>query len=50
MYQQENIYEAYNNQSFQFNQYPKTTGFAAYGTQTLEKTKRKHEVKGTGLL
>jgi hypothetical protein len=44
MYQQENTYEAYNNQSFQLNQYPKTTGSAAYGTQTLEKTNRKHEV------
>ncbi|KAK3154181.1 hypothetical protein QOZ80_2BG0187280 [Eleusine coracana subsp. coracana] len=43
VYQQENTYEAYNNQSFQFSQYPKTTEAAAYGTQTSEKTKRKHE-------
>jgi curved DNA-binding protein CbpA len=43
VYQQESTYETYNNQSFQFNQYPKTTDSAAYGTQTLEKTKRKHE-------
>uniref|UniRef100_A0A0A9F311 Uncharacterized protein n=1 Tax=Arundo donax TaxID=35708 RepID=A0A0A9F311_ARUDO len=44
VYQQENTYESYNNQSFQFNQYPKTTGAAATnGTQALEKSKRKHE-------
>ncbi|CAN6272793.1 unnamed protein product [Urochloa humidicola] len=45
-YQQENTYESYNNQTFQFNQYPKTTGAAAangYGTEALEKSKRKHE-------
>lgn len=45
-YQQENTYELYNNQSFQFTQYPKTTGAAAtngYSTQALEKSKRKHE-------
>jgi hypothetical protein len=45
-YQQENTYESYNSQSFQFNQYPKTTGPAAangYSTLVLEKSKRKHE-------
>ncbi|XP_062219140.1 uncharacterized protein LOC133918980 [Phragmites australis] len=44
-YQQENTYESYNNQSFQFSQYPKTTDAAAnaYSTQALEKSKRKHE-------
>ncbi|TVU29975.1 hypothetical protein EJB05_21574, partial [Eragrostis curvula] len=43
VYQQESTYEAYNNQSFQFNQYTKTTGAATYSTQNLEKTKRRHE-------
>ncbi|XP_062219141.1 uncharacterized protein LOC133918981 [Phragmites australis] len=46
VYQQENTYESYNNQSFQFSQYPKTTGAAAANacsTQALEKSKRKHE-------
>jgi len=45
-YQQENTYESYDSQSFQFNQYPKTTGAAAangHRTQILEKSKRKHE-------
>ncbi|KAL6634280.1 hypothetical protein ACP70R_026951 [Stipagrostis hirtigluma subsp. patula] len=46
VYQQENTYESYNNQSFQFNQCSKTKGTAdanAYSTQALEKSKRKHE-------
>ncbi|WVZ75309.1 hypothetical protein U9M48_023379 [Paspalum notatum var. saurae] len=45
-YQQEDTYESYNKQSFQFNQYPKTTGTAAangYNRNSLEKPKRKHE-------
>jgi hypothetical protein len=43
VYQEENTYDAYNNQSFQFNQYAKTTGAAAYNTQTLETAKRENE-------
>jgi curved DNA-binding protein CbpA len=43
VYQEENTYGAYNNQSFQFNQYAKTTGAAAYNTQTLETAKRGNE-------
>ncbi|KAL5212232.1 hypothetical protein ABZP36_023079 [Zizania latifolia] len=47
VYQQENTYESYNNQSFQLNQYSKTTnavGANAYSrTQASEKAKRKHE-------
>jgi curved DNA-binding protein CbpA len=43
VYQQENTYEAYNNQTFQFNQYTKTTDASAYNTHTLEKAKRKNE-------
>ncbi|CAD6246678.1 unnamed protein product [Miscanthus lutarioriparius] len=45
-YQQDNTYDSYNNQSFQWNQYSKTTpaaGTNAYSTQTLEKQRRKHD-------
>ncbi|CAD6266185.1 unnamed protein product [Miscanthus lutarioriparius] len=45
-YQQDNTYDSYNNQSFQWNQYSKTTpaaGTNAYSTQALEKLRRKHD-------
>jgi curved DNA-binding protein CbpA len=45
-YQQDNTYDSYNNQSFQWNQYSKTTpaaGTNAYSTQALEKQRRKHD-------
>ncbi|KAF8686211.1 hypothetical protein HU200_043592 [Digitaria exilis] len=45
-YQQDHTYDSYNNQSFQFNQYPKTTAAAAangHNTHALDKSKRKHE-------
>ncbi|KAF0934752.1 hypothetical protein E2562_028341 [Oryza meyeriana var. granulata] len=46
VYQQENTYESYNNQSFQWNQYSKTNssgGANAYSSTASEKSKRKHE-------
>ncbi|XP_062184217.1 uncharacterized protein LOC133888108 [Phragmites australis] len=45
-YQQDNTYDSYNNQSFQWNQYSKTTPAAstnAYSTHASEKQRKKHD-------
>ncbi|KQJ82282.1 uncharacterized protein LOC100838049 [Brachypodium distachyon] len=45
-YQQDSTYDSYNSQSFQWNQYSKTTpaaGTNAYSTQASEKPRRKNE-------